>query len=462
MYQPFRAFLVFCSMLLVSISAFGQSGGVAGISGVVRDPSGAVIPDAKVVISSESRGLLRTLETNDAGLFSAPALTPGSGYQVSVTAAGFAGYQAKELILQVGQNLDLRIGLTVASDATRVEVTASQPLVQDTKTDVSGVVDSRSIRDLPINGRRVDTFVLLTPGVSNDGNYGLLTFRGVAGQNAFLVDGTDTTDQFYNENAGRTRIAAQISQDAVQEFQVVSSNYSAEYGRAMGGIVNTVTKSGGNDVHGTAYTFYRSTGFNARDPFSQFVPSEKRTQTGGSVGGPIQKDRLFYFLNTEVTRRNFPVSSSLNTTAVDAATQTWKSCGVASSGVPAATSAQCNAINALLPRFYGSIPRRLDQELYFGKLDYHLSDRNTFSASFNFLHAMSPNGIQTAASLTNGSAITGNGNDAVTVRNGRLVWTSVPTSTFVNEFRFGLATDRQADDLTTRCSAAGSDTARFR
>src|ERR1019366_8296036 len=296
-------------VLLVFVAApvFAQAGGVAGISGVVRDPSGAVVPAAKVVISSEGRGTIRTLESNDAGVFTAPALTPGPGYQVTVTAAGFAGYEAKGLDLQVGQNLSLNVNLTVATSAITLEITAAAPLVENTKSDISGVVDTRSIQDLPINGRRVDSFVLLTPGVSNDGNYGLLSFRGVAGQNSFLVDGTDTTEQFFNENAGRTRISSQISQDAVQEFQVVSSNYSAEYGRAMGGIVNTVTKSGTNSVHGTGYWFYRSTAFNARDPFSAYVPSEKRQQIGGSLGGAIKRDKLFYFINADVTRRNYPM-----------------------------------------------------------------------------------------------------------------------------------------------------------
>jgi outer membrane receptor protein involved in Fe transport len=445
------AFLLVC----LSAWAFGQSAGSAVISGVVRDASGATVPNAQVTVSNDTNGFVRSLSTNEAGLFTAPALTPSAGYKVSVQVTGFSGYEARNLELKVGQNLSLEIKLAVAESTTKVEVTATAPLVEDTKTDVSGVVDSRSIQDLPINGRRVDTFVLLQPGVSSDGNYGLLTFRGVAGQNSFLVDGTDTTEQFYNENAGRTRIAAQISQDAVQEFQVVSSNYSAEYGRAMGGIVNTVTKSGTNDLHGTAYWFYRSTGFDARDPFSSFIPPEKRQQIGGSLGGAIKKDKLFYFLNTEVTRRNFPMTSSLSTVAVDPTTQTWKSCGVASGSQPAATPAQCSAINALLPRFYGQIPRQLNQELYFGKLDYHFSDRNSFSASFNFLHDLSPNGIQSAVSSTSGSALTGNGDDAVTVKNGRLVWTTVPTSNFVNELRFGLAGDRQADTFDNSLLGGG-------
>ena len=312
--------------LLVFLSAplFAQSAaGVAAISGVVRDPSGAVVPSAKVMISSVSQGTLRTLTTNGDGVFTGPALMPGPGYKVTVTMAGFNTYEAGNLDLAVGQNLDLKINLTVGTSSTQVEVNGAAEMVEDTKTDVSGLVNSRSIQDLPINGRRVDSFVLLTPGVSDDGNYGLLSFRGVAGQNSFLVDGTDTTEQFYNENAGRTRIAAQISQDAVQEFQVVSSNYSAEYGRAMGGIVNTVTKSGGNDIHGTAFWFFRSTGFEARDPLSGLTQSERRNQFGGTVGGAIKKDKLFYFLNTEVTRRNFPMTDSLNTVAVNPTTQSW-------------------------------------------------------------------------------------------------------------------------------------------
>ena len=236
--------------------------------------------------------------------------------------------------------------------------------------------------------------------MSNDGNYGLLSFRGVAGQNSFLVDGTDTTEQFYNENAGRTRISSQISQDAVQEFQVVSSNYSA----------------GIRPRHGR-HCQHRD---QERHQFAAWhrllVLPQHRVQRARSVqrirslreapadrrllGGAIKRDKLFYFINTDVTRRNYPMTSSLSTTAVNPATETWNLCGVGTSTQPPATPAQCAAINALLPRFYGQIPRTLGQELYFGRLDYHFSDRNSFSASFNFLHERSPNGIQSAISST--------------------------------------------------------------
>ena len=432
--------------LLSAATAFGQAaGGVAGITGTVRDASGAAVPNAKVVISSASQGQVRSLTTNNAGVFNAPALIPGQGYSVNVTAAGFAPYDVKGIDLQVGQNLDLPVNLQVAQSATQVEVSATPVAVDDTKSDVSTVVGTQQIQDLPINGRRVDSFVLLTPGVSNDATFGLLSFRGVAGNNSFLLDGNDNTEQFYDENAGRTRIQSQISQDAVQEFQVVSDDYSAEYGRAMGGVVNTVTMSGSNQLHGTGFYYFRSTGFDARDTYAAFNPSEKRVEGGASIGGPIKKDKLFFFLNFDLTYRNFPmVDSQVKANVIDPNTDLWVTSGSQACGAPA-TPAQCQAINALLPRFFGQVRRTDDNDLGFGRLDYHLSDSQTFTAEFNFLRWYSPNGIQTGLSSTTGAAITGNGDDSVRVRNGVFRWTWVPTSTFVNTFRFGIDGDRQAD-----------------
>jgi hypothetical protein len=430
-------------VFLCASNLFAQvAGGLAAISGVVRDPSGSVVPNAKVEVSSESRGKLRSLTSNEAGLFTLPVLVPGSGYKVTVTAAGFAPYEAANLELKVGQNLDLQVSLAVTAATSSVDVTATAEMVEDTKTDVSQVIDSKQITDLPINGRRVDSFVLLTPGVTNDGTFGLLTFRGVAGHNSFLVDGNDATEQFYNENAGRTRIASSISQDVVQEFQVVSANYSAEYGRAMGGVVNQVTRSGGNDFHGTAYWFFRNQDFNARDTFASFNPTESRHQAGGTIDGAIKKDKLFFLLNTEVTRRNFPmVDSYIRSGVIDSTNQVWIGCGAP------ATSAQCSAINALLPRYFGAIPRELNQEIYFGKLDYRMSEKNSFSASLNYMRSISPNGIQTGITSTSGSGVNSNGDDFVRVRNGRFTWTGIPKPTMVNEFRFGWFTDRQADSF---------------
>ena len=433
-------------LLFVTAQAFAQSdAGLAAISGVVRDSSGAFVPDAKVSIASDSQGAIRTVNTNSGGIFAAPALPPGSGYKVTVMATGYAAYDVKDLNLQVGQNLNLNVILTVGAILTVVEVTAAAATVQDTKTDVSQVIDSRMIQDLPINGRRVDSFVLLTPGVTNDSTFGLLTFRGVAGGNSFLIDGTDTTEQFFNENAGRTRIFSQISQDAVQEFQVVSSNFSAEYGRAVGGVVNTVTRTGSNGLHATAYWFFRNRTLDARDRYATINPAEVRHQAGASVGGALIKDKLFYFVNAEFTRRDFPMVSTISRAGViDPNTQSFLGCGAP------ATPAQCAAINSILPRYFGLIPRQANQDLGFARLDWRPTERHTFSASLNYMRFLSPNGIQTNIASTTGAAIGSNGDDSVRVRNGRATWTAAPKPNFVNELRFGWATDRQADTFDQR------------
>jgi len=440
--------LAVCLLTIVfAISAFAQATvGLSGISGIVRDATGAVVPNAQVAITNDSNGVHVTLNTSEGGVFSAPPLVPASGYTVTVTKPGFSTYEVKDIALQVGQNMNLTVALAVAGTTTEIRVEAAAPLVDELKTDVSQVITSQQILDLPINGRRVDSFVLLTPGVTNDGNFGLLTFRGVANGNNFLLDGNDTTNEYWVENNGRTRVASQISQDAVQEFQVVSANMSAEYGRASGGVVNTVTRSGANDLHGTGYWFYRNQNFIAHDPFANINPDEWRLQSGASVGGRIIKDKLFYFFNAEFTRRNAPlVDSIVRAGVVDSANQAWLTCGT---GTTPATPAQCAAINKLLPPFFGALPRNVVQDLGFGRLDYHLSEKNTLSASLNFMHFKSPNGLQqTTIASTSGAGINNNGDDYARVRNGKFTWTSVPKSSLVNEFRFGWNTDLEGDNV---------------
>jgi hypothetical protein len=428
--------------LVFSLAAWCQAtAGLGAISGTVRDASGAAVPGAKVVVANPSLGVTRELSTTGAGTFAAPALTPENGYKVTVEKQGFAPYEADGLILQVGQVLNLDIKIAVGSMSQKVEVTTESPLVDAVKTETSQVVGNTLINNLPINGRRVDSFVLLTPAVTKDADFGLLTFRGMAGGNSFLVDGVDTTNQYYNENAGRTRLGSQLSQDAVQEFQVLNSNYAAEYGRADGGVVNTITKSGTNDYHGSFFWYFRNRTLDARDRYAVINPPEVRHQTGGTLGGPIKKDKLFFFFDTEIQRRHDPMSDTIINSSVNQSAQTWIGCAAP------ATAAQCAAINSLLPRMFGLTDRRADQQLYFAKIDYRLDEKNTLSASLNYLKFTSLNGIQTGVSSTSGSAVGTNGDDSVRDRIGKLSWTFVPTSSIVNEFRFGWFKDRQADDF---------------
>ncbi len=446
--------IAFLLALPLTSGLFAQTtAGFGAINGVVTDASGSVVPGAKVVVENLDKGIKRELESNGNGAFAASTLVPAAGYSVTVSKTGFANYEAKKLSLAVGQVIALPVKLNVTSAATSVEITDAAPIVENEKTDVSQVVSSRQILDLPVNGRRVDAFVLLTPGVSADGPFGLISFRGNPGGNAFLTDGNDTTNQFYGENAGRTR-TVNIAQDAVQEFQVVSSNFLAEYGKASGGVVNTVTRSGGNNLNGTLYWFFRNRTLNATDITAQGVnPPEWRHQAGASIGGPIIKNKLFYFFNGELQRRNEPIVSSNLLTATSASGPFDASLNLRANGCNTAvggvvpSAAQCSAAAAYVVSRIKTqlVDRTSDINLMFGKLDYRPNDKNSISLSANYLDFRSPNGIQTALSYPDGSGIGNNADTNVFDRTARAEWTLVPTATSVNSLRYGLFIDRQLD-----------------
>jgi hypothetical protein len=441
--------LSICALAFVAGAYAQATAGLGSISGTVRDATGAVIPGATVVVANDAKGIKRTMTSTDAGLFAAPALVPSPGYSITVTKQGFANFEVKEFTILVGQNVDFKVGLQVGSSTTKVDVSAEAPLVEDTKSGVTATVGSDQIDSLPINGRRVDSFVLLTPAVTNDGEFGLISFRGIAAGNAFLTDGNDTTNSFYNENAGRTRIGSQLSQDAVQEFQVLSNGFSAEFGRAMGGVVNTVTKSGQNDVHGTGYWFFRNRTLEAADRYSNGIKApEWRHTAGSSVGGAIKKDKLFYFANFDYTDRNFPGQNRIVNTTITDATGNFipaSNC-VATTAAGGPTQAQCDAaIKFIQKQMNVVVPRTYNQELGFLKIDWRPTDRNTFSFDLNAMRWVSPHGIQTQAVLTNGNMIGNNGNSTVQDKYGKASWTSVVTSNSVNEMRFGWFKDRLSD-----------------
>jgi hypothetical protein len=438
--------------LYIAVAAnclFAQNAsGTGGISGVISDASGSVIPGAKVLIENDSKGIRRESTTTEGGVFAAPSLVPAAGYAVTISRDGFATYKVENITVQVGETVTLTPQLQVSSSATRVEVASDAPIINTTKTDLSQVVNSRQILDLPINGRRVDSFVLLTPGVTNDQAFGLLTFRGNPGGNTFLTDGIDTTNQFYDENAGRTR-TYNISQDAVQEFQVVSSNFLAEYGNASGGVINTITRSGTNDFHGSAYWFFRNRTLNATDPEAAGLnPQDWRHQAGLSVGGPIKKDKLFYFFNGELQRREFPIVST-NTTNLGLFNSKGQYVPTSSTGQPNCTApaAACaSAISFIQSRVQPqTIPRTSDVNLLFGKIDYQINDDNRLTAEMNYLDFRSPNGIQTQSAISNGGALGNNADTNVFDRTAKLSLTSVISPVLVNEAKFGLFKDRQYD-----------------
>jgi len=305
-----------CALLLLIVGmtsaprAFGQGAGTAGITGTVEDQGGLVIPDAKVVIKNVETGLERTLSTNEQGFYAAPLLQPGT-YEIRVSKAGFADAIRKDVQLAVGQTLAIDIRLSIKAATESITVTGEAGVINTEKSDVSSLITQTQVENLPLNGRRWDNLVLLTPGVSEDGGFGGVSFRGISSlYNNNMVDGSDNNQAFFAEARGRTRLPYGYSLDAIKEFQVNTAAYSAEYGRAAGGVVNAITRSGGNELHGDAFYFVRDSSFLAQDPRSKELgqpkPDERRQQFGGSLGGPIVQNKLFYFLNYDQQKRSFP------------------------------------------------------------------------------------------------------------------------------------------------------------
>jgi hypothetical protein len=433
-------------------AAFAQDlAGQGALRGTVVDQAGAPVPSATVVLRNDAIGLVRNLQSSSDGGFQAASLPPASGYALTVTANGFSNYTAKEITVHVGEIATIPISLNVSGTAETVLVEASSEALETTRSGVSELVGQREINDLPINGRRVDQFVLLTPGVTTDGSEGELTFRGVPGNNVFLQDGIDVTQQWGQDNAGSTSAFSPLSQDAVQEFQVQTSNYSAEFGHAAGGIVNTLTKSGTNSFHGSAFDFFKNRTLNSPDPFSfdanhnLFNPPNWRHQVGGSIGGPIKHDRLFFFGNTEETRESRPLVSSYS----DSHLNTDGSFVPGACDTTIATAAQCAAAQSYIQRTYATVPRRLNENVGFAKLDWRPTDRDSFTANFNLMQFSSPGGTVSATALTDGSGYYPNGNQIDLTRWARFSYTRVVSPRALNDFRFGWFKDTRKQSLVT-------------
>src|SRR5262245_58105877 len=290
--------LLTAAMLLLTtqISFFAQSQlGTGALSGTVQDAGGAVIIGAEVTVTNEDTGLTRKSITNEAGQFSVPVLPVGT-YLVRVTQTGFSVAEQKGLVVNVGSTTTIRIVMKPGAIDEVVNITAGAQ-IDASRTEEVSLINRAQINDLPINGRRADQFALLTPGVTRDGRFGLLSYHGQSGVfNNFTVEGNDDNQAYFAEARGRTRIASNISANAIQEFQVAQSNFLPEFGRSAGGGINSVIRSGGNKFHGDGFWYFRNEYLNARDPLASFRPTERRDQFGGSFSGPVVRDKIFFFL----------------------------------------------------------------------------------------------------------------------------------------------------------------------
>jgi outer membrane receptor protein involved in Fe transport len=281
-----------------------QNISTAELHGTVHDSSGAVIPNAEITITDASKGFTRTTTSDGQGEYRLLLLPPGT-YLLTVTSAGFAKLTESNVVLTVGERAELRLTLAVGGSET-VNVTAGADLIETQRSSQSTTVDQLRIENLPTNGRNYIGFTLTNSQIARDAAPSIgaiptsgLNFGGVrARSNSINIDGADAGDYI----SGGTRTT--VSQDAVQEFQIVTNGFAAEYGRASGGVVNIVTKSGTNTTHGSAYGFLRNRYIQATNPFSTvYQPAYTRVQAGFTIGGAIVPDKTFYFFSAEITRR---------------------------------------------------------------------------------------------------------------------------------------------------------------
>ncbi len=475
-----RGALVAALSLCLGVHGYGQSAVDGAIGGTVEDASGSAISNAIVVVHSNATNAEQHVKVDNSGVFRVIHLQP-STYTVTITAPGFRIYRSGEVIVEVGLLTDLSPKLPVGNASETVEVTTEAPALNTTSPDFSGVINQKTLQDLPVNNYRWSAYALLTPGVVNDSNgFGLLSFRGQSTLlNNVTFDGVDDNQAYFAEERGRTRAGYSTAKASVQEFQVNTSNYSVEYGRSAGGVVNSITKSGGNQFHGEAYFYDRDAEWGAANAFTthtiqetpggpfttvNFKPTDVRKQYGGAVGGPILKDKLFFFFAADKFQHNFPAaavpSNPTNFFATpDANLPGGKVCGTTAAGTAPSTidAAACtlqtnlglssysaaasdyiagiNGLNSLL----GTVPRNGSQTVFFPKLDWQINGKNHASFEVNRLRWISPAGIQTGSTVNDGSASFGNDYVRDTFAIAKL--DSAITSTISNEVRYQYGRD---------------------
>src|SRR6202171_1452966 len=307
--------LVYVMLSLTGLVATPIHAQVTGatLAGTVTDPSGAQVPNAGVSIKNRATGVARDITTDSAGFYSAPNLLPGI-YDITITASGFSTSEQTGLTLTVGASQVLNVSLKIGEVTQRVDVAGIAPDVQLASSTLSAEVDSTTERELPLNGRDWTQLATLQPGVtgvrveagsSNRGNRGYGTLLSISGhqpyENNYRINGISIND--YSNGSPGSSLGVNLGVDAVQEFSVLIGNYSAEYGRASGGVINGITKSGTNQFHGDAYYFMRDKVLDARNFFDTTLPPFHRDQFGVAGGGPIKRNKTFIFADYEGIRQ---------------------------------------------------------------------------------------------------------------------------------------------------------------
>ncbi len=382
--------LALCCLGMSTVAAGQTRATTADLGGTVVDQSSAVLPGATVTAQNVDTNQTRSAMTDERGHFLIPALPPGS-YDVRAELQGFAPRTLEDVVLSLGSLIEVRLSLNVAGGQEIVLVAGEAPVIDTQRTVVSSIISQDQIQHLPINGRNYIGFSLLAPGVATDrtpqqgasGTSGLSFAGQRARSNNITVDGLDNNDVIIGS------VRATFSQEAVREFQVLTNSYSAEFGKASGGVVNIVTRSGTNTTGGNLFFFLRDEALNAKDHFERFNPAgqpierEKapysQQQYGATLGGPLKRDRSFYFLSFErldIAARNFVTIDDTNNVAFLG--QNY--------GTPAAILRRAGfAIET------GHVPYDVRSNQFLGKVDHHLNSSNSLTGRFNWANDLNEN-----------------------------------------------------------------------
>jgi hypothetical protein len=397
------------TLLLALVSVCGtadaQSGNSGSVEGVVRDATGAVVPSVSITVGNPATSTAYVTTTDGLGAFRFLILPVGN-YQLKAERTGFALLIYKDIAVTVGAKIHLPLTLTVAPTRGHMEISGEAPLLETTRTTVSSTINSRLIENLPVNGRNFIDFVVLCPGVIRGPvliafGGGIPSSGGQRSLSVVLVDGSENSPMFSGPFGGARPY--QFSLEAVQEFQVNVNGYSAELGHAANGLISTVTKSGSNDFHGSAFWYYRDRGLNATDLIRKNNSQPKEPlhvhQFGAFVGGPILKDRLFFFAGYDGQRRQLQNLTLLNLPP-----------GFALSSDATIASFQQMALDYLTPRAFPYLQTN-DQDVYLAKLDWHIRPTQLLTGRWNRQRftAKNSNVLGAAASLeSNGDSRTAN------------------------------------------------------
>jgi hypothetical protein len=448
----------FCLLVFLTASlvlASGQDATTGALRGTVTDPTGGRIPQATIVIVNTATGSRHSTTTDAEGRYAFEILPPGD-YSARTTAAGMSPQVTPELHVEVGGATELEFHLTVAVAKENITVSDAPALVETQPAAVSTILDERALNDLPLNGRRFSDLMLFSPGVTQDprsltsATNGDLSFGGIRGfQNSFLVDGGDYNNAFFSQARGRYRTPYQFSSEVVQEFRVSSNSYGAELGRAGGAVVNVVTKSGSNHVHGTGFYYFRDSALGAGTPFLAFKPHNRQQQLGGTVGGPLKRNKIFFFAGFD--QHIFHVANVVEFLNGSSQVIPQPGTGPYTPGdYEASDQALVFAAAAQLTSLAGEYPASQIGDSCFAKLDINLSTRNQLAIRFSSSRYWGANNVfLDPASPVTYDSISDNGQEVVGTETGQIALTSSLSSRWISHLRAQFSRDQQQSYTNT-------------